>query len=92
MTARAAVWVQPGASRARIVGRLGNALKVAVTAPPEKGKANQAVVKLLAGELGVPASSVRVVAGAAARRKTIAVDGMTQSALDRWLAERYEFM
>lgn len=88
MTAKLAVWVQPGASRARIVGMLDGALKLAVTAPPEKGKANKAVAKLMANELGVAVSAVRIVTGTASRRKTIAVDGLTQQALDVWLADR----
>lgn len=88
MTAKLAVWVQPGASRARIVGRLDGALKLAVSAPPEKGKANKAAAKLMANELGVAVSAVRIVAGTASRRKTIAVDGITQQTLDAWLAER----
>jgi len=88
MTVKLAVWVQPGASRARIVGRLDGALKLAVTVPPEKGKANKAVAKLMANELGVAVSAVRIVTGTASRRKTIAVDGITQQTLDAWLAER----
>ena len=80
-----AVRVQPGASRERVVGMMGDALKVAVNAPPEKGKANRAVEKLLAKALGLPQSSVRVTAGASSRRKTVRVDGMTQVQLQEWL-------
>jgi len=86
MSARLFVRVQPGASRLRIVGMLGDALKVAVTAPPEKGKANKALSRFLAKELGLSQGAVRIVAGIASRRKTVEVEGMSQDALDRWLA------
>lgn len=58
------------------VGADGRAfLKARVRAVPEKGKANQALEKLLASALGVPASSVSVVAGGTARLKTVRVAG-----------------
>ena len=63
------VLVQPGASRDRIVGRHGEALKVRVSAPPEAGRANQAVQGLLAEVLGTPARAIELVSGAASRRK-----------------------
>jgi hypothetical protein len=68
---------QPGASRERIVGVLGDALKVAVSAPPEKGKANEAIERLLASQLGLSNSAVRVVAGETSRRKTVRIIGMS---------------
>lgn len=83
--ARLAVWARPGASRERIAGLHGGALKVAVTAPPEHGKANLAVERLLARELGLPAGAVRVTAGGGSRRKTVSVDGWSQDRLDAWL-------
>ena len=70
------VRVQPGASRERIAGMMGDALKVAVTAPAERGKANRAVEKLLAKTLGLPVSAVRVVGGETSRRKTVRCDGI----------------
>ena len=88
MSARIHVRVQPGASRARIVGMLGDALKVAVTAQPEKGKANKAVTSFLAKELGLARGAVRVAGGFASRRKIIDIEGMSQDALDKWLAGR----
>ena len=88
MSAKLHVRVQPGASRARIVGMLGDALKVAVTAPPEKGKANKAMSRLLANELGLAQGAVRVAAGIASRRKTVDIEGISQDALDKWLAGR----
>lgn len=67
----------PGASRSRIVGWLGDHLKVAVAAPPEGGKANKAICALLAEVLGVKAQDVQVVAGGSSPRKRVFVAGMT---------------
>ena len=82
---RFAVWVQPGASQEAIVGAHGDALKVAVSVPPEKGKANRALRKLLARELGIRASDVRILKGAANRLKTVTVHGVSDRALLRVL-------
>ncbi len=71
------VKVVPGASRERIAGLLGDALKVQVSAPPEKGKANRAVTALLAEMLGVSVRDVEVIAGAISPRKVIRVRGVT---------------
>lgn len=68
------VHVQPGGSRDEVVGRHGDALKVKVSAPPEGGKANSAVCRLLAGAFDVPRTSVHVVSGGSSRRKRIGID------------------
>ncbi|HXX95431.1 MAG TPA: DUF167 domain-containing protein, partial [Planctomycetota bacterium] len=60
---RLSLKVVPKSSRDRIVGWVGDRLKVQVTAPPERGRANQAVLALLAGVLELPASRIRLVAG-----------------------------
>jgi uncharacterized protein (TIGR00251 family) len=65
--------VVPKASRDRIVGWVGDRLKIAVTAPPERGKANEAVVELLADTLELPASLVRIVSGLAHSLKTVEI-------------------
>jgi uncharacterized protein YggU (UPF0235/DUF167 family) len=83
---RIAVVVSPGAKRSEVVGRQGEAWKLRVTAAPERGRANEAVCALLADVLGVPRSSVRVVAGATARRKVVEVDGLGPAELDGRLA------
>jgi hypothetical protein len=75
------VYVQPGASRDDIVGEHDGMLKVAVSAPPERGKANKAVRKLLAAELGMPASHVKLVSGQTSRRKEFHVRGVDTAAL-----------
>lgn len=72
-----AVEVRPGARADRIVGVLAGALKIEVTAAPEKGKANKAVGALLAKTLGVAPSSVRIKTGAASRRKRVVIAGVS---------------
>jgi uncharacterized protein (TIGR00251 family) len=72
------VRVQPRASRAEIVGwRPDGALGVRVTAAPVDGRANAAVGSLLATALGVRASAVEIVRGAAGRDKYVRVSGLT---------------
>lgn len=80
------VRVQPKASADRIAGEHAGGLKLAVTAPPEAGKANEAVVKLLAKKLNVSKSSVRILSGAASRQKVVHVDNLTADAVRKLLA------
>jgi uncharacterized protein (TIGR00251 family) len=72
-----AVKVVPGASRDRIVGELGDALKIAVSKPPQGGAANQAVVALLAEALGLSRASVAIVHGHSNPRKRVLVRDLT---------------
>jgi len=78
---RLSLKVVPGSSRDEIVGWLGDALKVKVTAPPEKGRANEAVVALLAERLGIDTSSIAVVSGYGSPAKVVEVDGMDDEAI-----------
>jgi hypothetical protein len=71
-----ALKVVPGASRERVVGPLGDRLKVAVQKPPEKGAANKAVCALLAKALGVRPADVRLLRGEARPEKDLLVLGM----------------
>ncbi len=71
------VYVQPRASRAEITGLHGDALRVRLTAPPVDGRANEALVALLATQLGTPKSRISIVSGATGRTKTIEVEGMS---------------
>jgi uncharacterized protein YggU (UPF0235/DUF167 family) len=80
------VKVVPGSSRSALLGRFGAGWRVAVTAPPEGGKANRAVEELLAAALGVDRGSVAVVAGHGAPRKTIEVAGLAADEVERRLA------
>lgn len=78
--------VSPGARSDRILGVHGGALKISVSAPPERGKANRAVVDLLATVLGLPRSAVRIVAGESSRDKVALVSlppRVTREALSR---------
>jgi hypothetical protein len=84
------VKVVPGASRDRVVGRYGDAIKVQVSAPPEGGKANQAVVELIAAALGVRPNQVRIAKGQAQSRKIVQIDGCTQAEVDARLAPALE--
>ena len=78
---RLSLKVVPGSSRNEIVGWLGDSLKVKVKAPPEKGRANEAVIALLADRLGIDASSIAVVSGHGSPAKVVDVDGMDATAL-----------
>lgn len=71
-----ALLVVPGASRRRVLGAHGDRLRVAVTAPPEAGKANRQVTELLAEAVGVPPRQVRVVRGSTSRVKDVEVIGV----------------
>src|SRR5881394_250060 len=71
------VKVVPGASRDRIVGPLGDALKIQIAAPPERGKANAALVRLLSAQLGIPERQITVIRGVSAPRKTVRLAGIT---------------
>jgi len=66
--------VKPGAKRTSLLGVHGGALKIAVNAPPERGKANSAVVDLLAEALGLPPDAVGIVGGAGSPDKVVIID------------------
>lgn len=70
------VKVVPGASRSAILGRWNDALRVAVAAPPERGKANRAVTELLSGALGAARGNVEVIAGHTSALKRVLVRGV----------------
>lgn len=70
-----------------VVGRHGDGWKVRVGAAPEDGKANAAVVRLLADTLSLPARDVEIVSGRASRDKTVALTGIRPEEIERRLAE-----
>ena len=84
------VRVQPGASRSQVVGYHLDVLRLRVTAPPQDGKANAAVVSLLAGTLGVPKRQVRIIRGLASRDKLIVVDSLSADELQLRLKALFE--
>jgi uncharacterized protein YggU (UPF0235/DUF167 family) len=71
-----------------LVGRHGGGWKVRVAAPPERGRANEALVGLLSSVLEVPTSSVRVVGGHRGRAKVVEVDSLELGEVERRLARR----
>lgn len=79
--------VQPGAGRTAVVGRHGDALKVRVAAPPEGGRANDAVLALVASTLGVKAEAVELASGPASRSKRVRVTGVEPDDVARLLDE-----
>jgi len=80
------VRVQPRARKNAIVGEVGEALKLALTAPPVEGRANEACVAFLAEVLNVARSSVTIAAGASSRNKVIRVAGLTAEEVKKRLA------
>jgi uncharacterized protein len=78
--------VAPGAKRAGVVGRHGDAWKVRVAAPPEGGRANDAVVGLLAETLALPRRAVTVVSGRGARDKIVELAGIDLQQIEQRLA------
>lgn len=86
--ARITVTVSPGASRSELVGRHGEGWRARVAAAPERGRANDALCKLLAEALDVPRRAVHVVAGQTARVKVVEIDGLGLAEIESRLAER----
>ena len=76
----------PGSGKAGVLGRYGDAWKLRVAAPAERGKANDATVELLSRTLGVASSDVRLVGGHTTRDKTVEVTGLTAAEAERRLA------
>jgi uncharacterized protein YggU (UPF0235/DUF167 family) len=68
--------VVPGAAKPGVVGRYGEGWKVRVSAPPERGAANDAVVELLARTLSVRARDIRLVSGHGSRDKIVEMAGV----------------
>lgn len=86
-SARLRVRVAPGAKRSEIVGRYGDGWRVRVHAPPERGRANEEVLTLLAETLRLERPALRLVAGAASRDKVVELDGVDAGDIDRRLEQ-----
>jgi len=78
--------VVPASSRNVIAGWLGGTLKVRVTAPAERGKANAAVITVIADALGIAHECIHVVAGQASARKIVEIAGLAESEVYRRLS------
>ncbi len=80
------VKVHPRARKNAIVGQVGDALKLALTAPPLEGRANEACIAFFADLLNVPRSSVTIAAGQSGRNKVIRIAGMTATQVQERLS------
>lgn len=80
------VAARPGQARSALLGLHGAALRVAVGAPPERGKANDELVRWLAEALGVRRGQVTLISGQGSRNKAVRVDGLPREALLERLA------
>ena len=77
-----AIKVHPRAKKNAITGELGGALKLALTAPPVEGKANEACIEFFANLLKVPRSSITIAAGQSSRNKIIRVSGLSAAEVE----------
>ena len=78
---RLSVKVIPSSSKDCIVGCLGDSLKIKVQAPPERGKANRSVIKILAKTLGISPKSISIVSGETSTNKVFVVNGITKDGI-----------
>lgn len=83
-----AVRAQPGARKAGVIGEQAGALKVAVTAPPEDGRANQAITELLRDWLALKRSQVELTSGTTNRNKQFLIRGLTPEELRAAIAAK----
>ncbi|MGA7686610.1 MAG: DUF167 domain-containing protein [Terriglobales bacterium] len=83
-----AVKVHPRAKKNAITGEIGDALKVALTAPPVNGKANAACIEFFARLLKVPRSSVTIASGETSRNKVVRVQGLSAEEVHARLADK----
>jgi uncharacterized protein (TIGR00251 family) len=86
VSTRVRLRVSPGANSAHVVGRHGEAWKVRVAAPPEGGRANEAVIRLLAETLSLPRDAVTLVSGHGARDKIVQLAGLDPTQIERRLS------
>ncbi len=89
MKARLTLKVRAGARRTGFAGKLGDAWKLQVAAPPVDGKANEAMLRFLARLAGVPAASVRIVAGFTNATKIVEIAGVGTEVLQRAILESH---
>jgi uncharacterized protein YggU (UPF0235/DUF167 family) len=85
MATRIALTVVPGARRPGIVGRHGDGWKVRVSASAERGRANEAVLALLAEALALAPSAIRLVGGRTGKRKVVEIAGLTADDVEQRL-------
>lgn len=84
--ARLRVRVSPSAGKAGVVGRQGDVWRIRVTPAPERGRATEAALRLLAETLDIPRRNVSLVSGHASRDKLVSVAGLTSTEAEHRLA------
>lgn len=89
MKARLTLKIRAGARKTEFTGRLGEAWKLHVAAPPVDGKANEAIVRFLAQFCGVAAASVRIVTGLTGTTKIVEIAGLDSESLKRAILESH---
>ncbi|MCC7350035.1 MAG: DUF167 domain-containing protein [Phycisphaerales bacterium] len=77
--------VVPGARQDRIMGCLGDAIKIRTSAPPEGGRANDRVMRLIATALDIPQTHLKLLRGHANPNKVLQIDGLTQAQVNKWV-------
>lgn len=70
------VKISPNASQTKVEGWQGDTLKIRIAAPPDKGKANETLIELLAETYSIPKSRVQIISGHASRNKRIELKGL----------------
>jgi uncharacterized protein (TIGR00251 family) len=84
------VYLQPKSSKNEIAGAYRDGIKIRVTAPPSEGKANKALIKLLAKELRVPESNIGILKGHHSREKILRISEITEQELLERLKGNFE--
>ena len=79
--------IHPRARKNAITGVIGDALKLALTAPPVEGRANQAVIEFFAELFEIPRSSITITSGETSRNKKVRIAGLTRAAVVARLSE-----
>ena len=86
-----AVKVQPRARRNAVTGSVGDALKLALTAPPVDGRANQALIEFLAELFEIPRASVTIASGETSRNKMVRISGVSRLVVEQKLSSSLKF-
>lgn len=79
--------IQPGARRNEISGEYGNGIKVRLTAPPEQGKANQALISLLAEKTRLKENQISIIRGHTSRNKVVVFNGIEETEVRKKLLD-----
>ncbi len=85
LSATFSIRIQPRASKNEVIQMEGGGIKIRLTAPPVDGAANEALVKFLSAELGVPKSQVGIVSGHTSKNKIVRIEGVSQDTAEQLL-------